>query len=181
MPEAPEKEQERTVENDTAAAPEASRPAQWQTAEGQPRTRPLKRGPWKTFYVRMLLFFLPLAVKVFTLFSKKARAEHDYLPAGFVFALDIRGWGRGVVLQTTKKNWKALKKSTPASHIDYVIEFRDPDYAFEVFAANITLKQALAGRLFATYGSNDKGVAITYLFTIILKTLFSWRRAYRNS
>lgn len=181
MPEAPEKEQEHTEVNDTATDTETSQSPEEQSAGSQTHVRPIKRGPWKTFYVRTLLFFLPLAIKIFTFFSKKARAEHDYLPAGFVFALDIRGWGRGVVLQTTKKNWKKLKRGTPASHVDYVIEFRDPDYAFEVFAANITLKQALAGRLFATYGPNDKGVAITYLFTIILKALFGWRRTYRNA
>lgn len=192
MPETPEQQQtqqpiettkgESSTTNETSEASAAPNDTTETTAQANvSQARPVKRGAWKTIYVKTLLFFLPLAVKAFTLFSKKARAEHDYLPAGFVFALDIRGWGRGVVLQATKRNWKSLKKTTLESHIDYVIEFRDPDFAFEVFAANITLKQALAGRLFATYGPNDKGVAITYLFTIILKALFGWRRAYRNN
>ncbi|MDO5335685.1 MAG: D-alanyl-D-alanine carboxypeptidase [Coriobacteriia bacterium] len=145
-----------------------------------PRTRPIKRGKFRTFYVKALLFCLPLAVAFFTLISKKARQEHAYLPAGFAFALDVRGFGRGVVLQRTKRNWRSLKKTTPASHIDYIIEFRDLDFAFEVFSGSITLKKALAGRLFATYGPNDKGVAITYLFHAILNTLFGWRKAYRR-
>ena len=40
-----------------------------------------------------------------------------------------------------------------------MIEFRDLDYAFDVFSGAISLKEALAARLFATHGANSKGVA----------------------
>ena len=63
---------------------------------------------------------------------------------------------------------------------DFVIEFRDLDYAFDVFSGAISLKEALAARLFATHGANSKGVAITYLFDTVLRTFFCWRSAYRR-
>ena len=44
----------------------------------------------------------------------------------------------------------------------------------------ISLKEALAARLFATHGANSKGVAITYLFDTVLRTFFCWRSAYRR-
>ena len=43
-----------------------------------------------------------------------------------------------------------------------------------------TLKDALAQRAFSTRGPNDTGVALTYLFTALLKMFFGWRRAYRR-
>ena len=151
-----------------------------QNSAAPAKTKPVKRSTGRTLYIQTLLLFLPMAMRLFTLVSKSARQEHHYLPAGFVFALDIQGLVRCVVMQRTKHSWKRLRKDLPKDQIDYVIEFRDLDFAYEVFAANLTLKQALAGRLFATQGPNDLGVAMTYLFDAILRTLFFWRQAYRK-
>lgn len=63
---------------------------------------------------------------------------------------------------------------------EYEDLFRDLDYAFDVFSGAISLKEALAARLFATHGANSKGVAITYLFDTVLHTFFCWRSAYRR-
>ena len=64
--------------------------------------------------------------------------------------------------------------------VDYVIDFRSPAYAFGCFSGGLTLKDALAQRAFSTRGPNDTGVALTYLFTALLKMFFGWRRAYRR-
>lgn len=60
------------------------------------------------------------------------------------------------------------------------IGFRDLDYAYAVFSGELSLNEALAARLFTTRGPNDAGVAVTYLFTTILRAFFFWRRAYRR-
>ena len=64
--------------------------------------------------------------------------------------------------------------------VDYVIDFRSLAYAFGCFSGGLTLKDALAQRAFSTRGPNDTGVALTYLFTALLKMFFGWRRAYRR-
>ena len=63
--------------------------------------------------------------------------------------------------------------------VDYVIAFRSLDYAFRCFSGGMTLARALAERAFSTRGPNDTGVALTYLFTALLRMFFGWRAAYR--
>lgn len=52
-----------------------------------------------------------------------------------------------------------------------MIEFRDLDYAFDVFSGAISLKEALAARVRHPW-RDSKGVAITYLFDTVLRTFF---------
>ena len=73
-----------------------------------------------------------------------------------------------------------MTTSGDAVTIDYVIAFRSLAYAFACFSGNMTLKDALAQRAFSTRGPNDMGVALTYLFTALLKIFFGWRAAYRR-
>jgi hypothetical protein len=119
-------------------------------------------------------------LKLLTCINKRVRTEHDHLPQDFVFALDVRGFGRGAVLKRTAKSWKALPKTTKDEDLDYRIEFLDLDYAYAVFARKISLKQALAGRLFASHGPNEAGVALTYLFSAILNTPSERRKPRRG-
>lgn len=64
--------------------------------------------------------------------------------------------------------------------VDYVIAFRSLAYAFACFTGGVTLKAALAQRAFSTRGPNNTGVALTYMFTALLKLFFGWRAAYRH-
>ena len=66
-----------------------------------------------------------------------------------------------------------------AATVDYVIAFRSLAYAFACFTGGMTLKAALAERAFSTRGPNNTGVALTYMFTALLKLFFGWRAAYR--
>ncbi len=138
-----------------------------------------KRSLVKRIYVSLLLLILPFLLFFGNKISKKIKQETRYLGDQFTFALDITNYGRGVVLKQNNNSWKRLPKSTQS--VDYIICFRDLDYAFDVFSGNITLHQALSARLFSTTGSNNKGVSITYLFMTILKTFFFWRNAYQKS
>lgn len=65
--------------------------------------------------------------------------------------------------------------------VDYVIAFRSLAYAFACFSGGCTLKDGLAARAFSTRGPNDTGVALTYLFTALLKMFFGWRAPYRTA
>ena len=60
-----------------------------------------------------------------------------------------------------------------------MIDFRSVPFAFQCFSGGKTLKAALAERAFSTRGPNDTGVALTYMFTALLKMFFGWRKAYR--
>ncbi len=134
-----------------------------------------KRSLWKRFYVCMLLFLLPLVLKIFSL-SQAVRSESKYVGNGFVLALTITGFNHQRFLRYSNDSWhSASRDEKPA----LTIAFRDLDYAYDIFSGAITLKEGLSSRLFTTHGPNDKGVAITYLFTTILKTIFCWRKAYR--
>lgn len=84
--------------------------------------------------------------------------------------------GVSKTVRCSTQSWRSGKNATPT----LTIEFRDLDYAFEVFSGSITLQDALAARYFTTHGPNDKGVAVTYLFTVILKAFFGWRKSYRR-
>ena len=142
-----------------------------------PKPKP-KRNAWKRFYVNTLIVLLPLLLKIGNAVSKKIRSETLYLGDGFTFALDIEGFGRGCLLQQRNNGWKRLP--TEAQIPDFIIGFRDLDYAYDVFIGNITLQDALAARLFTTHGPNTAGVSITYMFTVILKAFFGWRSSYRR-
>lgn len=135
-----------------------------------------KRSLWKRFYVTVLLCILPILLKVFTL-SKKVRNESSYLGDGFILRLDITGFSKSRSLRFSNHGWHGTSlKDTPT----LTIAFRDLDYAYDIFSGALTLKEGLSARLFTTHGPNDKGVAVTYLFTVILKTFFCWRKAYRR-
>lgn len=135
-----------------------------------------KRPVSKRIYVATLLFLLPFLMTLFSTTSKKVRNESEYLGKGFALRLTVEGWGRAKTLERGSRGWHAASQKTP----QLTIGFRDLDYAFDVFIGNITLKDALAARYFTTHGPNDKGVAATYLFTVILKTFFGWRKSYRS-
>lgn len=119
---------------------------------------------------------LPLLMTLFSMLSKKAKSETQYLRKGFALKIAITGWSRSKTVRCSTQSWKSGKNATPT----LTIEFRDLDYAFEVFSGSITLQDALAARYFTTHGPNDKGVAVTYLFTVILKAFFGWRISYRR-
>ncbi len=152
----------------------------------------------QALYVRVLLRLLPLLISIFRHFSKKIRAEIDYLQPGYTFQLSVQGTDlAGTCRRTDAGSFKrvpptriardvepgsGLASAAPqAATVDYVIDFRSVPFAFACFSGGETLKDALAERAFSTRGPNDTGVALTYLFTALLKMFFGWRAAYRNA
>lgn len=135
-----------------------------------------ERALYKQTYVKTMMTLLPAIMKVAPQVSKTVAHETAVLGAGFTFAIDIDGFGRAITFEQYGASWRTAAEREP----DFVIEFRDLDYAFDVFSGAISLKEALAARLFATHGPNSKGIAITYLFSAVLQTFFCWRSAYRD-
>lgn len=135
-----------------------------------------ERAVYKQAYVKTMMGLLPAIMKIAPQISKTVAHETLVLGPGFTFAIDIDGFGRAIAFEQVGASWKEVEGADP----DFIIEFRDLDYAFDVFSGKISLKDALAARLFATHGPNSKGVAITYLFNAVLQTFFCWRSSYRN-
>ena len=135
-----------------------------------------ERALYKQTYVNTMMALLPALMKVAPQVSATVAHETLVLGPGFTFAIDIDGFGRAITFEQHGSSWRVAADKEP----DFVIEFRDLDYAFDVFSGAISLKEALAARLFATHGANSKGVAITYLFDTVLHTFFCWRSAYRR-
>ncbi|RNL49096.1 D-alanyl-D-alanine carboxypeptidase [Paraeggerthella hongkongensis] len=147
-------------------------------------------------YIRILLRLLPLLLSLFRHASKRIQAEIDYLEPGCTFMLTVGGTGLSCACRRTPG--ASFKRVPPdavaqdvepgsglpsadasAATVDYVIAFRSPAYAFACFSGAMTLQDALAQRAFSTRGPNSTGVALTYLFTALLKMFFGWRAAYR--
>ena len=123
-------------------------------------------GTWfQSLYVRVLLRLLPHLINVFKHVSPNIRAEVDYLEPGYTCMLSVTG---------------LASADAQAFTVDYVIAFRSLAYAFACFTGGVTLKAALAQRAFSTRGPNNTGVALTYMFTALLKLFFGWRAAYRT-
>ena len=159
-----------------------------------------RRGPAAAFqalYVRVLLRLLPLLLSLFRHASPKIRAEIDYLAPGYTFMLSVNGTALSCACRRTEKGsfkrvpparlardvepGSGLASTDPAAvTVDYVIAFRSLAYAFACFTGGMTLKAALAQRAFSTRGPNNTGVALTYMFTALLKLFFGWRAAYRT-
>ena len=152
----------------------------------------------QALYVRVLLRLLPHLITLLRHVSPTIRAEVAYLAPGYTFMLSVRGTdlactcrrtGRGSferipparVARDVEPGSGLASTDADAVAVDYVIDFRSPAYAFGCFSGGLTLKDALAQRAFSTRGPNDTGVALTYLFTALLKMFFGWRRAYRRS
>ena len=137
---------------------------------------PPARSPWRRLYVSALLALLPMLLKVFHALSKRVRAESAYLGPGFSLALTVEGSPARAVVRYGGSRWRRAEEAASV----LTIGFRDLDYAYAVFSGGLSLNEALAARLVTTRGPNDAGVAVTYLFTTILRTFFFWRRAYRR-
>ena len=162
-------------------------------------------GTWfQSLYVRVLLRLLPHLINVFKHVSPKIRAEVDYLEPGYTFMLSVNGTDLACACRRTASG--SFKRVPPAAiasdvepgsgvamrcrychnpetwsiTVDYVIAFRSLAYAFACFTGGMTLKAALAQRAFSTRGPNNTGVALTYMFTALLKLFFGWRAAYRT-
>lgn len=152
----------------------------------------------KKLYVRILLRLLPLLISVFRHISPKIRAEIDYLASGYTFMLRVEGTNLACAcrrmpsgsfkrvapqdIASDTEPGSGLKSAQPqAISIDYVISFRSNAYAFACFSGGMTLKDALAQRAFSTRGPNNTGVALTYLFTALLRMFFGWRKVYRST
>lgn len=136
-----------------------------------------ERALYKQTYVNTMMTLLPALMEGGSAgFRHRRAAKRSVLGPGFTFAIDIDGFGRAITFEQHGSSWRVAADKEP----DFVIEFRDLDYAFDVFSGAISLKEALAARLFATHGANSKGVAITYLFDTVLRTFFCWRSAYRR-
>ena len=156
----------------------------------------------QALYVRALLRLLPLLISLFRHTSKRIRAEIGYLRPGYTFQLAVAGAGLSCTCRLAESG--AFKRVPPARiardvepgsglpvtdadraqgrvAVDYVITFRSLAYAFDCFSASMTLKDALAQRAMSTRGPNDTGVALTYLFTALLRMFFGWRAAYRKA
>ena len=152
----------------------------------------------QALYVRAILRLLPLLISVFRHVSPRMRAEIDYLRAGYTFQIAVRGTDLDCVCELKASG--AFRRVPPARiardvdprsglasadaaavTVDYVIAFRSLGSAFDCFSATTTLPQALAERAFSTRGPNDTGVALTYMFTALLRMFFGWRGAYRNA
>lgn len=159
-----------------------------------------RRAAWhiQALYVRVLLRLLPLLITVFRHVSPKIRAEIDYLQPGYTFQLSVQGTGlAGTCRRTEAGSFKRVPPARIARDVepgsgqpsadpravtvDYVIDFRSLPFAFRCFSGGETLKEALAERAFSTRGPNDTGVALTYMFTALLRMFFGWRAAYRNA
>lgn len=153
---------------------------------------------FQTLYVRTLLRLLPHLLSLFRHTSPRIRAEVDYLAPGYTFMLSVRGTNLTCVCARTAQG--SFKRVPPrdvardvepgsgldsadknAATVDYVIDFRSLAYAFLCFSGGMTLQDALAQRAFSTRGPNNTGVALTYMFTALLKMFFGWRKAYRPS
>ena len=152
----------------------------------------------QALYVRVLLRLLPLLITVFRHVSPKIRAEIDYLQPEYTFQLSVQGTGfAGTCRRTEAGSFKRVSPARIARDVepgsgqpsadpqavtvDYVIDFRSLPFAFRCFSGGETLKEALAERAFSTRGPNDTGVALTYMFTALLRMFFGWRAAYRNA
>lgn len=152
----------------------------------------------KAFYVRTLLRMMPFLSSNMRYISRAIQAEIDYLDVGYTYMLRIQGTNLSCVCQKTEKG--AFRRVLPSElapdvepgsgqpstepyvvTVDYVIEFRSLDYAFQCFSGVKTLKEALAERAFTTRGPNNTGVSLTYMFTALLRSFFFWRRAYRST
>ena len=119
-------------------------------------------GTWfQSLYVRVLLRLLPHLINVFKHVSPKIRAEVDYLEPGYTFMLSVNGTDLACACRRTASG--SFKRVPPAC-----------------FTGGMTLKAALAQRAFSTRGPNNTGVALTYMFTALLKLFFGWRAAYRT-
>lgn len=152
----------------------------------------------QALYVRSLMRMLPLLINIFRHVSPKVQAEIDYLQPGFTFQLSVQGTD---LTGTCRRSGKGSFKRVPstliardvepgsgkpsadphAATVDYVIDFRSLPFAFRCFSGGELLKEALAERAFSTRGPNDAGVALTYLFTALLKMFFGWRAVYRTA
>lgn len=150
----------------------------------------------KTVYVRMLLALLPFLINLLKHFSTRIAREVAYLNQGYTFQLIVKNTGLSVAARKNDKGHfirvapsrqardiepgSGLESADPqAVTIDYVITFRSLDYAFACFSGGMSLQQALAMRAFSTRGPNDSGVALTYMFTALLRVFFFWRLPYR--
>ena len=152
---------------------------------------------FQALYVRILLRLLPHLINALGRVSPKIRAEVDYLACGYTFMLRVDRTNLACTCRRTASG--AFRRVPPARiardvepgsglasaddgavAVDYVIAFRSLAYAFRCFSGGMTLKDALAQRAFSTRGPNDTGVALTYLFTALLKLFFGWRAAYRS-
>ena len=152
----------------------------------------------QALYVRVLLRLLPLLITIFRHVSPKIRAEIDYLQPGYTFQLSVQGTDlAGTCRRTEAGSFKRVPPTRIARDVEpgsglpspdplavtvvYVIDFRSLPFAFRCFSGGETLKEALAERAFSTRGPNDTGVALTYMFTALLRMFFGWRAAYRNA
>lgn len=148
-------------------------------------------------YVRILLRLLPFLLSVFRHFSRTIQAEINYLAPGYTFMLTVCDTNLACTCRrTTSGSFRRVSPTmlacdvepgsglnsanTLAITVDYVIAFRSLAYAFACFSGGMTLKDALAQRAFSTRGPNNTGVALTYMFTALLKLFFGWRTAYRT-
>ncbi len=151
----------------------------------------------KRIYVRILLVLLPLLINITRHVSRKIQAEVDYLAVGYTFKLAVAGTNLSCVCQKTERGgFRGIPAARVARDVeegsglasadanavtvDYVICFRSLDYAFRCFSGGQALAYALAERAFTTRGPNDTGVALTYMFTALLRLFFFWRAPYRR-
>lgn len=151
---------------------------------------------FQSLYVRILLRLLPLLLSLFRHVSKRIQAEVDYLKPGYTFMLSVGGTNLSCICtRTATGSFKRVpptalardvepgsglaSANSQAHTVDYVIAFRSLAYAFACFSGGMTLQDALAQRAFSTRGPNNTGVALTYMFTALLKLFFGWRAAYR--
>ena len=160
---------------------------------------PHRNVAWRmqALYVNALLHLLPLLISIFRRFSRSIASEVAYLKPGYTFQIRVdeanllgtcvrkdSGSFAHVLrarLATDVEPGSGLPSANPdAATVDYVIAFRSLSYAFRCFSGACTLKDGLAERAFSTRGPNDTGVALTYMFSALLKMFFGWRAAYRK-
>lgn len=163
-----------------------------------PSSPPRASGPQvaQALYVRILLRLLPALINLFKYVSPRIRTEVDYLEPGYAFMLRVDGTSLSCTCRRTATGrFKRVpskdiardvepgsglaSEDAHALTVDYVIAFRSLAFAFACFTGGMTLKDALAQRAFSTRGPNNTGVALTYMFTALLKMFFGWRAAYR--
>ena len=153
----------------------------------------------QALYVRVLLRLAAAAHhRLPARVALRSAPEIDYLQPGYTFQLSVQGTDlAGTCRRTEAGPFKRVPPTRIARDVepgsgqpstdpqavtvDYVIDFRSLPFAFRCFSGGETLKEALAERAFSTRGPNDTGVALTYMFTALLRMFFGWRAAYRNA
>ena len=78
-----------------------------------------QRSLIKRIYVAALLILLPLLTTLFSMLSKKAKSETQYLRKGFALKIAITGWSLSKNVRSSTQSIKSGKNATPTLTNEY--------------------------------------------------------------